>query len=73
MKRAFFLERVVDRKDWRAVVVLVMCAWEIMGILTRPIPTITEIWHRLRVHKVGRLGLWLMLGWLIEHLFGENR
>lgn len=73
MERVFLLERFVDRKDWRAAVVLVLCSWEITGILTRKVPTITEVWHRLRVHKIGRLGLWLILGWLIEHLFGENR
>jgi hypothetical protein len=62
-----------DEWDWRVLVVLGACVYETGAIVTGRYPTITAIWHRLREHKVGRLGLWLALGWLIEHLFGEGR
>jgi len=59
--------------DWRAMVVAGACAYEVVAIVSTRVPTITAIWHRLRDDKIGRLGLWLVLGWLIEHLFGEGR
>jgi hypothetical protein len=62
-----------DDRDWRVLVVLGGCVYEIVAILSRKIPTITSIAHRLRVHHVGRFALWLLFGWLIEHLFGEGR
>jgi len=62
-----------DDHDWRALVVLGACTWEITAILSGRLPTITAVWHRFRTHRLGRLGLWLALGWLVEHLFGENR
>jgi hypothetical protein len=54
-------------------VVLGGCVYEIGSIASGRYPTITAIAHRLRVHREGRLVLWLFLGWLIEHLFGEGR
>lgn len=58
--------------DPRAVLVAVMCMWELAG-LAGWCPTITSVWHRLREHKIGRLGLWLFAGWVIEHLWAEGR
>jgi len=59
--------------DWRACVVAAACAYEVAAIVSGKVPTITAIWHRLREDKIGRLGLWLLLGWAVEHLFGEGR
>jgi hypothetical protein len=58
-----------DRRVW---LVAGLCGWE-LAALWSPLPTITAICHRLRVHKAGRLALWLALGWMTEHLIGENR
>lgn len=59
-----------DRRAW---VVVVVAAWELVAILTGRLPTITHVVHRWRTHKTARLGIWLVLGWLVEHLFGEGR
>ena len=63
--------------DWRAALVAFLCSYEVVAIFLSRTgyapPTITAVCHRLRTHQVGRLGLWLALGWLIEHLFGEGR
>lgn len=59
--------------DWRAILVAGLCTYEVTAIATGKVPTITAVWHKLREDKIGRLGLWLALGWLIEHLFGEGR
>ena len=58
-----------DRRVW---LIVAACVWELVA-LASGFPTITAIVHRLRVHRVGRIGVWLLLGWLIEHLFGEGR
>lgn len=63
----------MDGRDWRAWLVAALSAWELVALVSGRIPTITRVWHRLRDHKVGRLALWLALGWLVEHLFGEGR
>ena len=34
---------------------------------------LTRYFHRWRIHKVKRLALWLLLGWLVEHVWGEDR
>lgn len=67
-----------SKADWRAGLIVFLCAYEITAIVLghsrRPrIPTITAICHDARSHRIARLGLWLTLGWLIEHLFGEGR
>lgn len=59
--------------DPRVIVVAGVAAWELVAIGTGKVPTVTSVAHRLRVHPVGRLGLWLVLGWLVEHIFGEGR
>lgn len=59
-----------DRRAW---VVAFAAGWELAALGTGRVPTITAVAHRLRIHPVGRLGLWLLLGWLVEHIFGENR
>ena len=60
-------------KDRRAWVVAGAAVWELAALGTGLVPTITAVAHRLRTHPVGRLGLWLVLGWLVEHIFGEDR
>jgi hypothetical protein len=59
-------------RDWRAGLVAVLSAWELVAILTGRLPTITWVWHQLRGHRLARIGTWLALGWLIEHLFAEG-
>lgn len=59
--------------DWRTGLVAVLAAWELVAIVTGKVPTITNVWHRLRCHKIGRLVLWLFAGWTIEHLWAEGR
>lgn len=73
MTQANIIDRLrADDHDWRSLVVLGVCTWEIVAIVSGRVPTITSVWHRFRTHHLGRLGLWLVLGWLISHLFYEG-
>ena len=58
--------------DLRVWLVAAACVWELAG-LAGVVPTITAVWHRLRTHKLGRLVLWMLAGWVIEHLWAEGR
>jgi len=60
--------------DWRGALVGAACAYEAAALVSGGrIPTITRVAWRARVHRAGRLGLWLVFGWLVEHIFGEGR
>lgn len=59
--------------DRRALVVILAAAWELVALATGWVPTITAVVWKLRTRKLGRLTVWLLLGWLVEHLFGEGR
>lgn len=61
-------------RDWRAWLVAGLSAWEVVAIVSHGrLPTITRAWHTLRDRRFGRLVLWLVFGWLIEHLWAEER
>jgi hypothetical protein len=61
--------------DWRVVVVSVLCGYEVLSLASNSdrLPSLTQISWRMRVHRLGRFILWLIFGWLIEHIFGEGR
>lgn len=59
--------------DWRGWLVAGLAGWELLALFSGRVPTITRVWHTLRTHREGRLIVWIALGWLIEHLFGEDR
>lgn len=52
-----------------------LCGYEVVALTAHSdrLPTLTEVAWRLRSHKLGRFVLWLIFGWLIEHIFGEGR
>lgn len=68
-----------DRRNW---FVMAVAGWE-FATLAFPrerhgwLPAWWEPWTRYfwrwREHRWQRLGLWLLLGWLTEHVFGEGR
>jgi len=51
------------------------CAYEVVALMAddERIPPLTHIAWRLRTDRFGRFLLWLLFGWLIEHIFGEGR
>lgn len=61
------------REDWRAWVVAGACTYEVFSLATGKVPPLTHIAWKARTHKIYRFVLWLVLGWFIEHIFGEGR
>ena len=60
--------------DWRGLLVGGACAYEAAALVSAGrIPTLTHLAWRARVNRAGRLVLWLVLGWFVEHIFGEGR
>jgi len=68
-----------DRRNW---LVIFVAAWEFLTLVfpRERFPWLPRWWlpwtryfYRWRIHKWKRLGLWLVLGWLVEHVFGEER
>lgn len=54
------------------IVLGIGCAYEIVALSYRPIPTITEIVQTVSRHTVGRFVLWLWLGFIVDHFIEKG-
>jgi len=63
-----------DGKDWRVWLVGSACAYEVVALIFDDdrVPPLTRIAWKWREHRVYRFVLWLLIGWLIDHLFREG-
>lgn len=68
-----------DRRNW---FVMFVAAWELVTLAFprekyRFLPDWwlpwTRYFYRWRTDRYKRLILWFLLGWLVEHVFGEDR
>lgn len=55
----------------RTILIGLGAAWELAAILTRRVPTISQVWYENR-HTHGRHLLYWVTGWVIWHLWGEE-
>lgn len=55
------------------ILIALGCAYEIVALTTNRVPTITAIIQRSsRLPWIGRIGLWLWLGAVVDHFIARD-
>lgn len=52
--------------------VAVGCAYEIVALFSRRLPTITQLMYMARRHQILRFMFWLIAGMSLNHFYDEN-